>query len=344
MAAGDTRIADIVVPEVFSGYTQQLTTEKSAFVASGAMTLDPQMSANLAGGGLTFNSPSFKDLDNDADNIGSDDPAVDSTPVKTGTSTEIQVRLTRNQSWSTMHLASELAGADPAESIAQRVSSYWMRRLQAATIATVTGLFADNAAAPAGSEHVQNDMTHDISGVFSDGVTNFSTAALIDAAATMGDSADDLALMVVHAVVYARMRKNNLIDFIPDSENPAAARIATFQGQYRVIVDSAMPNSTGDFNTWLFGPGALRLGTGAPKVPTEIESKPSAGNGQGQEILYNRTQWLIHPAGNAYVGTAPNGGPTNAATANNLAAAGSWLRVFPERNQIKIARLITTEF
>ena len=51
----------------------------------------------------------------------------------------------------------------------------------------------------------------------------------------------------------------------------------------------------------------------------------------------------MHPAGHAYAGTPANGGPSNAATANNLAAAASWNRVYPERKQIKIARLRTTE-
>ena len=52
----------------------------------------------------------------------------------------------------------------------------------------------------------------------------------------------------------------------------------------------------------------------------------------------------MHPTGNAYVGTPPAGGPSNAATTNNLAAAASWARVFSERKLIKIARLITREF
>ena len=67
------------------------------------------------------------------------------------------------------------------------------------------------------------------------------------------------------------------------------------------------------------------------------------GNGAGAETLYNRVEWSIHPAGHKYAGTAPNGGPSNAATSNNLADAGSWQRVFPERKQIKIARLKTRE-
>ena len=59
--------------------------------------------------------------------------------------------------------------------------------------------------------------------------------------------------------------------------------------------------------------------------------------------MYDRVQWCLHPVGHAYVGTSPSGGPTNAATTNNLAAATSWQRAFTERKQIKVARLITRE-
>ena len=71
---------------------------------------------------------------------------------------------------------------------------------------------------------------------------------------------------------------------------------------------------------------------------------PSAGNGSGQDTLFNRVEWCMAPVGYAYVGTAASGGPSNAATTNNLAAATSWRRVFPERKQISIARLVTREF
>jgi len=82
---------------------------------------------------------------------------------------------------------------------------------------------------------------------------------------------------------------------------------------------------------------------GSPSVPTEVDRVPAAGDGGGQDVLHNRVEWTLHPTGHAYIGTAPNGGPSNAATANNLAAAASWSRVWSERKQIKIARLITRE-
>lgn len=354
MAQGVVSLADVVVPQIFTPYVQEYTEEKSRLIQSGAVARDQALDAYLAGGGATFNSPSFKDLDDDVersstDNSGTDTSLTSAAPVahnKLGTATEIAVRLSRNNSWAASNLVADLAGVDPFQSIASRVGAYWIRRLQAAFVATMTGVFANNALAAPGGGAVQNDMTHDISGgAFADGVTNFSAEAFLDAAVTMGDSMQDLGLVFMHSIVYNRALKNNLIDFIPDSTNTAAQGIPTFLGRI-VVVDDGTPRNAGVFETWLFGAGAVRLGVGAPKTApaTEVWRDPSAGNGAGEDVLYNRVEWCIHPVGHKYAGVAPMGGPTNANTANNLANSASFQRVFPERKQVKIARLITREF
>lgn len=345
-----TKIADVVVPEIYTPYKQLVTEQKSALIQSGVVARDASIDTLLNGGGLTFHTPSWKDLDNDEENTSTDNEASFSSPKKIGTVKEISVRLNRNQSWSAMDLAADLAGSKPMTAIGNRVGYYWTRRLQAMFIATMQGVFADNAAAPTAGEHVQNDLTNNISGAaYSAGVTSFSAEAFIDTAVTMGDSAEALGMCFMHSIVYARAQKNNLIDFIPDANG--VVNIPTFLGR-RVVVDDGLPNPAGTgaaqtaagiYHTWLFGGGAVRYGVGTPETPFETDRLPSAGDGGGQEVMYDRVQWCLHPVGHAYVGTPPNGGPTNAATANNLASATSWRRVFTERKQIKIARLITRE-
>jgi len=351
MAAGPiTAVADVIVPEIFTPYAQQLTEQKARVIQSGVAATNSMLSGMLAGGGLTFNVPSWKDVDDDDDRVSTDTAHVEFTggtaepdPKKIGTVQEIAVRLSRNQSWSSADLAGRLAGADPMMAIADRVAFYWARKLQKAFIATMNGVIADNAAAPTGADtHTQDDLTNDISGaVYSAGVTDFSAEAFIDTLVLAGDSAEDFTACFMHSVVYSRAQKNNLIDFIPDSEG--RIRIPTFLGR-RVVVDDGMPSTGNVYDTWIFGAGAVQLGVGTPPRATEVERKAGAGNGAGQEILYNRVEWIIHPVGHAYIGgTSAKGGPSNAATASNLAHAGSWSRRFPERKQIKFARLVTRE-
>lgn len=348
-----TRLDDLIVPEVFTPYMQTLTEEKVRIIQAGAMVRDNFMDSLLAGAGLTFNVPSFRDLANEEENISSDS-GPDSEPSKIQTHQEIAVRLSRNHSWGSADLNPDLIGPDPMDAIARRVAYYWARRIQAATVATVMGVFADNAKSPdSGDEHTQNDLTFDISGGgYSAGVTDISAEAVLDTAVTMGDSQEDLRAMMMHSIVYNRLQKNNLIDFIPDSRGEVT--IPTFLGRV-VVVDDGVPNpngagaaetASGIFHTWLFGPGALRFGRGNAKVPTETERKPEANQGAGEEVLHSRQQWALHPQGHAFIGdlSSAKGGPSNLATSNNLAHEDSWRRVFPERKQIKMARLITREF
>lgn len=338
-----TAISDVIVPDIFTPYVQNITAEKSALVQAGVLVRDPMLDSLLGQGGLTWHVPSWKDLLNDAENVSTDQAAGvnDAVPKKTSALQEIAVRLSRNQVWSTADLVAALAGDDPADSIASRVGYYWTRRLQANFIATVKGILADNEAAPSGSEHVLNDLTFDASGAAYDpGVTDFSAENFIDAATTMGDAQEGLGVALVHSVVYSRMQKNDLIDFQIDSQSND--RIATFRGR-RVVVDDSMPKATNVYDTWIFGGGAFRLGLGSPKIATEIDRKPEAGAGGGEERLFSRQEWAIHPVGHKYAGTSPSGGPSVDSTSNNLAHAASWQRVFPERKQILFARLKTRE-
>lgn len=345
-------LGDVIVPEVFTPYMLQRTMELSELIASGAVVADAAITALLNGPGLTFNVPSYKDLANDADNVSSDTGSA-STPKGILTLQEIAVRCSRNQHWGAADLVSDLIGNDPMDAIASRVAAYWTRRLQSAMVATMQGVYADNAAAPTGTDtHTQNDMTYSIiGGGYTPGVTDFSAEAVIDAAVTMGDGMKELTMIAMHSIVYAKAQKNNLIDFIPDSNG--VVNIPTFLGR-RVIVDDGLPNpagagaaqtAAGIYHTWLFGAGALRLGFGGAKVPTAVERDEAANNGAGTENLHSRVQFAIHPAGHAFIGslTGTPGGPNNTTNANQLAHADSWSRVFPERKQIKMARLITRE-
>ena len=358
-----TTIADVIVPEIFTPYTQQLTMEKTAIIQSGIAARDDFLDNLLAGGGLTFTVPSWQDIGDPAENVSSDDANTDSTPNTTQTSGEVAVRLSRNSSWSTMRLATALAGADPMQSIASRVSDYWVRRLQRAFVAVANGVFTTNELSDptlgrsgrtglSAAYGAQADLTNSIAAsAYSAGVTDFQAESFIDTATLLGDAAEDVTAVFMHSIVYSKAQKNNLIDFIPDAEGHI--NIPVFLGR-RVIVDDGMPNPAGDtannantgggsglYHTWVVGPASFRLGVGTPVVPTEVFRYPSRGNGAGSDVLFNRVEWAIHPVGHAWVGSSPvyEGGPTN----GQLSASGSFVRVFPERKQIKLARLITRE-
>ncbi|MEG0323598.1 MAG: hypothetical protein RR619_06335, partial [Raoultibacter sp.] len=259
-----TRLKDVIVPEIFAGYVTQKTMEKSAIIQSGAATVDAGLNALLAGAGLTFNQPFFNDLKNEDEYISSDTGgAAGASNITTGM--EQQIRLSRNMAWGSADLVAALIAKDPMMVIAELAGGYWARRHQAAFIATMKGLYANNATA-SDDYHQQNDMSHSVVGsAFADGVTNFSASAFINACGTMGDAAGELSLICVHSVVYQRMQLLNLIDAIPDQRGEVYFN--TYQGK-AIIVDDNMPHdpATGTFESWIFGAGAVKLGMGSAKV------------------------------------------------------------------------------
>jgi hypothetical protein len=332
------QVSDVIVPSVYAAYLQRFTEQKSQLVQSGALARDGLLDGQLAGGGMSFNYPRWRELADTAANVSSGSTGSPITPLGITTDDEIAVRVSRNQGWGAVDLAEALAGDDPMRAIAARVAPYWTRRLQDMVLAILKGVFADNVA------NDSSDMTWDISGsAYSAGVTDFSAQAFIDCLNTIGDSEADLGVVVMHSMVYNRARKNNLIDFIPDSQNPAAAQIPIFLGR-QVLVDDGMPVTSNVYTTYLCGRGALRLGAGTPKVPLESMRQPLDANGGGSEYLVSRVEWCVHPLGMKFAGSISNGGgPTDAATSNNFGAAGSWDRVAPERKMVKMAQLITRE-
>jgi len=331
-----TRLSDAIVPEVFFNYMLKKTETKSNIFQSGVMRKDADIAKKLAGGGRTFNVPFWKDLDDTESNVASDDPSSDGTPLKITSGQDIARRQVRTQGWSTARLVSELAGDDPMDAISSRVSDYWVRQFQLIVVNTLRGVIADNVANDSG------DMVNDISLDTADAIAAaelISAEAILDTAQTMGDSQMDLQVLIMHSVVYNRLQKLNLIDFIPDSEGKV--RFPTYLG-YRVVVDDGCPAIAGSertmYHTYLLGADALAWTEVGVDMPVETDGDASAADGMGIEELWTRRQFVMHPYGIKFTDTSVAAEfPTN----TELRTAGNWDRVYAERKQIPIATLIT---
>ncbi len=370
MAQGHTDIGDLVIPEVFTGYAIERTKELTRFISSGIMTESSVLSKWMksamgeGGGGHILTRPTWNDLDSGdttalgLERSGSDAPSElynpdfetgFPVPQKITTHIEQAVRVERNNHWSAMVLADALSGSKNPDAIAvigQLVGGYWGRRLQKMVLAVLAGVVADNDAAPTGSDtHTIGDLTNDISGGgYVAGVTDFSAEALYDTLQTLGDADDQIKAIAVHSIVRNRMRKNNLIDTVRDSDGNFM--FESFQN-LRLVVDDGMPKTGFICDSYLFGPGFLQYATEPPKNPVTTVWRDEAGNGSGSQELWNRVGWCVHPMGHAFIGTPPatGGGPLNgdAATANTFAHAGSWSRRAQSRKHIPFAVLRTRE-
>lgn len=303
-----TRIADVIVPQVFNPYVIQRTAELSALSAAGIISNDPQLDALATAGGKLINMPFWNDLTGE-DEVLSDSGAL--TPEKIAASQDVAALFMRGKAWSTNDLAKALSGDDPMAAIGDLVAGYWARRRQALLFSMLKGVFA--AASMAGN-------VKDISALTGTDC-NIGGAAFIDALYTLGDAAGKITAVAMHSAVYAALRKQDLIATIKNSDGQ---EFETYMGR-RVIVDDGCPVATGVYTTYLFGEGAIGLGNGAAPVPTETDRDSLAGD----DILINRQHFVLHPRGVKFTASSVAGAsPTNA----ECEAAANWNRVYENKN------------
>ncbi len=291
-----TMLADIIVPEVFEQYAIERTAQLSAFVQSGIVEQSPEFDALATGGGLTVEMPFWKDLTADRQ-ILSDSASLAINKI---TSDKDIARIQNDaQTWGVNHLAKVTSGDDPMGRIVDLVAGYWARVDQGMVIACLKGIFssvtmAGNKLAIA-SESIAGQSAS----------TRLNGATFVDATVKLGDRGDRLTAVAMHSATEAALRKQDLIDFIADSEGKA--QIKTFQGR-RVIVDDTLPVRAGTtdglvYTTYLFGPGAFAKGAAS------LGSEPLQG-GFGTEgvewtrealasdtLFINRRRYILHPRG-----------------------------------------------
>ncbi len=333
-----TQLTDIIEPAAFTAYVVQNSLAKSALIQSGAVVPNDAINDQLQAGAESFTVPFWNDLGDDEANIINDNPAQASTPYKLTTGKQIVRKSYVHNSWAAMNFASELSGSDALARVQQRVADYWTRQAQKRLVSTLQGILADNVA------NDDSDMVHDITGE-AGGAAQFSAAAVIEAAGTLGDRMDGLTAIGLHSTIYKRALANDLIQTIPDSQG---GFIKTFRG-LAILVDDGLPvvNLEEDpeepeiwaYTSVLFGPGAVGYGTGAPRIAagTEIENLPSAGKGGGQQVLHSRLNLALHPLGYQWKEASVAGASPTIA---ELAAAANWDRVV-ERKAIPLAFLLS---
>ncbi|MBW8383962.1 MAG: coat protein [Youngiibacter sp.] len=307
----DTKIANIIVPEVFNPYVVQRTAELSALVRSGIIQRSEEFDKLAAAGGKLINMPFWADLTGD-DEVLSDSGSLTVNNITSGQ--DVAVLLMRGKAWGVNDLAKALSGDDPMAAIGDLVAEYWVRKQQSALLKMLEGVFG--AATMAGN-------LHDISAA-ANPADDITASTTVDAFQKVGDAKDLLTGVMMHSATEANLIKQGLITYDQRDVNGVSTRIKRFLDK-EVIVDDGCPVANGVYTTYLFGQGAIALGEGAAPVPTETDRDSLAGS----DILINRRHFILHPRGVAFQSAAVVGSsPTNA----ELATAANWARVYDNKN------------
>lgn len=298
-----TKIADVIVPEVFAPYVINATTEKSALWQSGIISNMEETSQLAEAGGTVINMPYWNDLDGESEVLS------DSTPLSVDKITagkDVAVLHARGRAWSANDLAKSLSGDDPMGAIADLAASYWDRQMQKILLSTLGGVFSATTMA---------DNVLDISAK-TGAAANFSASAMIDASYLLGDEAARLTAVAMHSATVKALAKLDLIETVKGSDSQVLYE--AYQNK-RIITDDSLPVDTGKYTTYLFGEGAIGYGETAPEHAVEVSREALASD----DVLINRRHFVLHARGVKWAG-ATGIAPNNA----GLATGTNWERVY----------------
>ena len=321
-----TRLTDVIYGPLFLPTTIQRTTILSTIRSSGLASSDPEIQRFANGPGDIVQMPFWNDISGPS-NVSTDDPAQNATPNKINQGQDMARKIRRNNGWQSANLVAAVIAEDPLDVIAQLIAEYWVREEQTILGWILQGVFASASMAgnylPLASEDAAT------SGVYMDATVSANAHALL------GDQGQSLVAVMMHSRIYWNLRAARAIEFGVDPVSGLA--FETWDGM-RVIQNDALPKVAGSTNgfkytSYFFANGAIgyaeATGEGGPKVPTEVDSAPSAGNGEGVETVWYRRHWVMHPRGVAFTSSSVAGNsPTNA----ELGMAANWNRVYDPKN------------
>lgn len=326
-----TNITDVIVPDVWLPYQIQRSIELSEFHRAGIIQQDAEFAALVdAESGTQVNMPFWNDLTGSAEVISPTNPLT--TKKITSAQDKAQIH-NLGAAWGVHDLAKFFAGSDPAAAIADLVAGFWARDIQARLMSSLAGVFA----AASMSSNLAH-LHHTSGGAGSATALNrFNAESFMDAAQLMGDHKEKLTAVAMHSAVHTSIKKQGLIDTIPDDQGRA---ISYFQG-LRIIQDDGMPTEVIDgdavYTSYIFGQGAFGMGVGtnnpreqgmAPDSTWQLEYARVALSHISQMI--NRRRWILHPRGVKWNGTtlAEDSGATFA----ELETGTNWTRVYDQKN------------
>ena len=305
-----TKIANVIVPDVFNPYIIERTPELSTLIQSGIVQNTPELDTLALSGGRLLNMPFWEDLSG-ADEVLSDSSAL--SPAGISAKQDVAVLYMRGKAWSVNDLAKKLSGDDPMAEIANLVIGYWERRRQALLVSSLIGIFG--AASMAGN---LLDVSSAVG--YQDDIINADN--LVDTAQKLGDNKSNLTGYLMHSATEAVLVKQSLIEYLPDADGRPT--LPYYMGK-RVIVNDNVPNSEGVYYTYIFGQGAFGFGQGSAPVPTELDRDSLAGD----DILINRAHFLLHPRGVKWLDDSVDGSsPTN----TEVEIGTNWERVYDQKN------------
>ncbi|MDA3046715.1 hypothetical protein OFO10_06040 [Campylobacter sp. VBCF_06 NA8] len=304
----ETRLADVLVPEVWNDYINPLIIEKSALISSGIMQNSDGLTKFANNAGDTFVMPRFKPISGGAQGggLGYDGDPLEIRKIASGA--EKVTKIFRANAWGATDFASMLSGSDPLKAIADQVAIYWKNEIQASFIKSLDGIFGalPNHAYTASGEL---DFGAVLDGIYS----------------VLGDEANSVSVIIANSKLAWKIAQSSVATFngTPNGENTPKLGYFEIFGK-KLIIDDNVPANT----AYAFAENSFAFANCATKQPTETDRDALSG----LEILVSRQGWITHPFGLSYKGAF---NPDDTA----LSDSANWEKIEEQDKLIKMVKI-----
>ena len=323
--------SDVIIPEVFTPYVIEQTTQRDAFLASGVV--QPLAELNATEGGDFVNVPFWKaNLSGDFEVL-SDSSSL--TPGKISADKQISVVLHRGRAFEARDLAALAAGSDPMAAIGNKLGAYIANQRQKDLLSTLSGVFGS----------INNNSSSSaffnlcIDSESGDSPTALSPKHVAKAKAILGDAGDKLTAVCIHSKVYYDLVERKLVDYVLASDTNATATasggtiapaygsngaVPTYCGLRVIVSDDVAKTGAGastEYSTYFFTPGSIASGEQAG-LSTETDRDILAKS----DAMAVDLHYTYHTVGTKWGVTTVN--PTRA----QLETVGNWSKVYEQKN------------
>ena len=327
--------SDIIVPEIFTPYVIEQSTQRDAFLASGVV--QPMAELNATEGGDTVQVPFWKaNLSGDFEVL-SDSSSL--TPGKIEADKQVGVILHRGRAFEARDLAALAAGSDPMAAIGAKVAEYVSNQRQKDLLSCLSGVFGSLNANTSSSAFF--DLC--IDSASGDTPTALSPRHVAQARAILGDQGDKLTAVAMHSKVYYDLVERRAIDYVTAGEARQTAlgtaedafggsiqnafgdvSVPTFMGLRVLVSDDVNVTGSGsstEYATYFFTNGAVASGEQLA-MQTETDRDILAKS----DAMSIDLHYVYHPVGARWTSATINPDRTE------LATAGNWSKVYETKN------------
>jgi len=332
--------SDVIIPEIFTPYLLEQTTQRDAFLASGVV--QPLAELNATEGGDFINVPFWK-----ANLSGDFEVLTDSTSLTPGKITadkQVGVILHRGRAFEARDLAALAAGADPMAAIGAKIADYIANQRQKDLLSCLAGIFGS-----IGSNNSASFVDLTIDGKSADTPTVLSPRHVAQARSILGDQGDKLAAVCMHSKVYYDLVERRAIDYVATTDARGTSTtqsggttvaayggdvtVPTYMGLRVIVSDDVQTDGSGsstEYATYFFTQGAIASGE-QMGMETEVDRDILAKS----DAMSIDLHYCYHPVGAKWAVTTTN--PTRA----QLETIGNWTKVYETKN-IGIVRASNT--